>query len=198
MTTRRTAGARARRPKPPSARPTIDVSLASKWWARALPRIAAICRRAAETAWHMGADRALRRRSAAAEISIVLTGDAAIRKLNATYRGKDKATNVLSFPTMSWVNPAEPGPLILGDVVVAYATTAREAKDADKSLKDHLSHMVVHGVLHLLGYDHETSSDAKTMERLETKILAALGIADPYRTQAAPAHKSRRGPRTAK
>lgn len=106
------------------------------------------------------------------ELSILLTTDGAIRKLNALYRGKDKPTNVLSFPADD--------SLMLGDIAVAYGVTAREAKAEHKTLTAHLSHLVVHGVLHLLGYDHEDEKDAVTMERRERKILADLGIADPY------------------
>lgn len=172
-------------PTPPPP-PIVDVLIPAASWKKALPAAAAACKRAARAAWARGASAALKRRGSGAELSIVLTGDAAIRKLNAAYRKKDKPTNVLSFPS---------GELILGDVVIAYGTVAKEAKAAGKSLKDHLSHMVVHGVLHLLGYDHETASDAKTMERLETKILSHLGIADPYHEPAAPAVRKRAAPK---
>ena len=160
--------------------PVIDVMIAQASWTRALPSAPALCRRAARAAWTHGASARLKRRGAAAEMAVMLTSDAAIRKLNAAYRKKDKPTNVLSFPAGD-APLGTPGGLILGDVVIAYGTVAKEAKEDRKSLKDHLSHMVVHGVLHLLGYDHETTPDAVTMERLETKILSALGIADPYR-----------------
>lgn len=163
-----------------AASPTIDILTAQAAWTRALPSAAAVCRRAARAAWAKGASAKLRQNAASAEMAIVLTSDAAIRKLNAAYRKKDKPTNVLSFPAGD--RPlGGPGGLILGDVVIAYATVVKEAKEGHKSLKDHLSHMVVHGVLHLLGYDHENTPDAVTMERLETKILSELGIADPYR-----------------
>lgn len=166
------------------AHPTIDVLISAAAWTRALPSAAAACRKAARAAWAGGASTTLKRRAATAELSVVLVTDAAIRKLNAAYRGMDKATNVLSFPSGDGSPPAAhlgaPGALILGDVVVAYGTVAREAKESGKSLKDHLSHMVVHGVLHLFGYDHETAPDAETMESLETKILCELGVPDPY------------------
>ncbi len=158
--------------------PTIDVLTPAAGWTRSLPTVASIVRRAARAAWEGGAPARLKRRAGAAELAVVLTGDAALRKLNGTYRGKDKPTNVLSFPAGTDGPSGEA--LILGDVVVAYGTVVKEAKEGGKSLKNQLSHMVVHGVLHLLGYDHERPSDAKTMERLETKILARLGIADPY------------------
>ena len=166
------------------AHPTIDVLIPAPAWTRALPSAAAVCRKAARAAWASGAPAALKRRAAATELSVVLSADKAIRALNATYRGQDKPTNVLSFPTTdrrpTSVHSGGPDGLILGDVVVAYGTVAREAREFGKSLKNHLSHMVVHGVLHLLGYGHESAVDAETMERLETKILIQLGIPDPY------------------
>jgi probable rRNA maturation factor len=163
------------------ALPTVDILVSAPAWTRALSSASRIIRRAAHAAWTGGAPAALKRRANAAELSIALVSDAAIRKLNAAYRRKDKPTNVLSFPAGGNDGLRGPAALILGDVVIAYGTVAKEAKAAGKSLKDHLSHMVVHGVLHLLGYDHEVASDAKTMERLETKILSELGIEDPYR-----------------
>ena len=169
--------------------PIVDVLIQTSGWTRELASAAMVCRRAARTAWAHGAPTRLKRRAATSELSILLTGDRAIRGLNRTYRGQDKATNVLSFPAGDDTAPgkarARIRELILGDVVVAYGTVAREARQAGKSLKDHLSHMVVHGVLHLLGYDHETAPDAETMERLEIKILSQLGVDDPYARLAA-------------
>ena len=116
-----------------------------------------------------------------AELSLVLVDDAFIQDLNARYRGQDKATNVLSFGDLE-ARPDGPGatPWLMGDVVLARETIQREADDQAKSLDHHLSHLVVHGVLHLLGYDHETDPDARVMERLEVAALAELGVADPY------------------
>ena len=168
-----------------AAHPTIDVLVQADAWTRALSSSPAVCRRAARAAFAAGARAGLKRKAAAVELSIVLGSDAAIRKLNAAYRKKDKATNVLSFPVggadVPGADVGAAGGVLLGDVVIAYGTVAREAREARKSLKDHLSHMVVHGVLHLLGYDHESAPDAVTMERLETKILSQLGVTDPYR-----------------
>ncbi|MGV1014358.1 MAG: rRNA maturation RNase YbeY [Methyloceanibacter sp.] len=110
------------------------------------------------------------------EISIVLTDDAEMRTLNRTWRGKDAPTNVLSFPA----DDAVRGPGFLGDVVLAYETTLNEARDGNLPLADHVSHLVVHGVLHLLGLDHGEDGEAERMEALERNALAALGIADPY------------------
>ena len=118
------------------------------------------------------------------ELTVILADDAAVRALNAEWRGKDKPTNVLSFPaaTPEEIARARAGgpPLLLGDVVLALETCRREAEDEGKPLADHLAHLVVHGVLHLLGHDHATEPEAERMEALEVAVLARLGIADPY------------------
>ena len=101
-----------------------------------------------------------------------------MRRLNRDYRGKDKPTNVLSFPRRRLL-AGRLGPL-LGDIVLAAETVAREAEDEGLALDDHLTHLIVHGFLHLLGYDHEDEAEAAVMEGLETAILGGLGIADPY------------------
>lgn len=113
------------------------------------------------------------------EISVVLADDPRVRALNRQYRGQDKPTNVLSFPNMEAPSAAGVGRL-LGDVILARETLQREAREQHKSLEDHLAHLVVHGVLHLLGYDHEEAAEATEMEDRERRILAGLGIADPY------------------
>ena len=113
-----------------------------------------------------------------AELSLVLTDDAAIRVLNRDHRGLDKPTNVLSFPQDDPEADAY-GPL-LGDIVVAHETVAREANEEGISFRDHFLHMIVHGFLHLVGYDHMNDDEAEEMEGLETAILARLGIANPY------------------
>lgn len=112
-----------------------------------------------------------------AELSVLLTDDAHIRVLNRDYRGADKATNVLSFPVSD--DPDELGPM-LGDIVVARETLVAEALDAGIPVAHHMTHLVVHGLLHLFGYDHENDDEADAMERIETAILAELGIPDPY------------------
>ncbi|MDK9695888.1 MAG: rRNA maturation RNase YbeY [Siculibacillus sp.] len=120
-----------------------------------------------------------------AELSLVLTDDARIRVLNRDWRGFDKPTNVLSFPAAD-ADAEDPGPL-LGDVIVAHETMAREAEEEGRSLDDHVAHLLVHGLLHLFGFDHEDEAEAEEMEALETEILARLGIADPYaETEPAP------------
>jgi probable rRNA maturation factor len=112
------------------------------------------------------------------EVSVVFTNDARIRILNRQYRRKDKATNVLSFPG----KPAEKGRFgpLLGDIVLARETMEKEAAAGHLTLEAHLTHLIVHGFLHLLGYDHEHDADAALMERLETVVLGDLGVADPY------------------
>jgi probable rRNA maturation factor len=113
-----------------------------------------------------------------AEVSVQLVDDEQIRALNARWRGLDKPTNVLSFPAAS-VERLAAAPL-LGDIVVAYETTRREADDGRIAFSDHFAHLVVHGFLHLVGFDHQSADEAEKMEALETRVLAGLAIADPY------------------
>jgi probable rRNA maturation factor len=117
-----------------------------------------------------------------AELAVMLTDDAGIRTLNSNWRGIDKPTNVLSFPAQQPTGPGGPddAPRMLGDIAIAYETTRKEADEEQKPFDHHLSHLAVHGFLHLIGYDHENDADAETMEGLETEILAHLGIPDPY------------------
>jgi probable rRNA maturation factor len=114
-------------------------------------------------------------REGGAEISLLFTDDAEIRRLNRDYRGKNQPTNVLSFPQ----NPALSGGL-LGDVVLAAETVASEAALAEKPLEHHVAHLIVHGFLHLLGYHHEGEEEAEMMEALERAALSRMGIPDPY------------------
>ena len=154
-----------------SASPAIDVMIESPLWQ---PDAEAIVRRAIAAAVDEGSSRA-------GELAIVLADDSAIRALNRDWRGMDKPTNVLSFPAAG--NVADDEAPQLGDIVIAYETTAREAAAEGKTLNDHLTHLAVHGFLHLLGYDHEADGEADAMERLETVILARLGVPDPYRVR---------------
>jgi probable rRNA maturation factor len=113
------------------------------------------------------------------EVSFLFTDDLTIRGINNEWRGKDKPTNVLSFPAFPLRPGMAPKPL-LGDIVIALETVQREAIEEQKSFENHLTHMIVHGLLHLLGYDHETDDDAEQMEHLERHILETLAIPDPY------------------
>jgi probable rRNA maturation factor len=152
----------------PLPNPSIDIQVASPLWhaePAAEQTVRAVIAAAASLA------------SAAGEVSVLLTDDAALRVLNRDWRGIDKPTNVLSFPANA--NSAAPQPL-LGDVVIAYETLWRESADQRKPFLHHLAHLAVHGFLHLLGYDHGTDSQAAAMESLERDILARLHIADPY------------------
>ena len=117
-----------------------------------------------------------------AELTVMLTDDAGVRTLNSNWRGIDKPTNVLSFPALQPTGAGGPddAPRMLGDIAIAYETTRREADDEQKPFDHHLSHLAVHGFLHLIGYDHEKDDEAEAMETLETEILAQLGIPDPY------------------
>ena len=165
----------------PRAARAVALRVEAPAWRRALPGAAALARRAALAALRGAA--ALTAAApkpggsalsgpAAGGVCLVLADDALQRRLNHEFRGRDKSTNVLSF------NGA---PAALGDVVLALETIAAEAEAQGKPLADHVAHLVVHGVLHLLGYDHETLGQARSMERLEIEILAGLGIGDPYR-----------------
>ncbi|WP_207480563.1 rRNA maturation RNase YbeY [Arenibaculum pallidiluteum] len=172
----------------------VVVSTEAEAWS-VLPQVEALAERAARAAYAGAAGDAGAvdaERFAAdgrpREVSLVLADDALVHRLNRDYRGKDKPTNVLSFALMDGAEE-EPGgasfeeadaPVLLGDVILAFETVEGEARSQGKALADHVSHLVVHGVLHLLGYDHEKDEDADRMERLETRILAGLGIADPY------------------
>lgn len=127
--------------------------------------------RAAQAAWQAAGG------ESDAELSVALVDDGHIRQLNADFRGQDKPTNVLSFPADDLPGMEN---VMLGDIVLASETLAREADEQDKALADHLTHLTVHGMLHLLGYDHETHDEAEEMEDLERVILNRLGLADPY------------------
>ncbi len=112
------------------------------------------------------------------EVSVVLTDDAAIRALNRDWRGIDKSTNVLSFPASK--TKAGGGTAMLGDIVIAYETLFRECAEENRLFLHHLTHLTVHGFLHLIGYDHQNDAEADEMEGLETKIMANLKMPDPY------------------
>jgi probable rRNA maturation factor len=131
----------------------------------------------ADTAIHEALKQSKAKVAGVAEVTVVLTDDAEQRELNSQWRGLDKSTNVLSFPQLE---PFTPVMGLVGDITLARETLEREADEMGIPLEAHFTHLVVHGFLHLLGYDHIEEADAVTMESLETKILATLGIADPY------------------
>ena len=157
---------------------TIDISVQAGAWAPhdSLAETARSAIEAATSIVHTAGRTTLSENHSDVEVSIVFTDDAAVRVLNERWRGQDKATNVLSF--------AQDGPGLkvgmLGDIVLAQETVAREAALEGKPLNHHIAHMIVHGFLHLLGYDHQNDQDAETMEDLERKALNVIAIADPY------------------
>ena len=144
----------------------IDVEIEEEAWVKALPDAQSLSLAAAE--------RALQMTQSDGALVVLLTGDAAVKELNARFRNKDKPTNVLSFPA-----PENPEGHI-GDVALAFGVCAREADEQGKTLAAHLQHLVAHGVLHLVGYDHENEPEAEEMEALERRVLESLGVADPY------------------
>jgi probable rRNA maturation factor len=116
----------------------------------------------------------------ACDVAVLFTDDKAIAEINAEWRGKDRPTNVLSFPTPEGMPVPEGEARQLGDIVLAYGVIAHEAAEQGKTLRDHTAHLIVHGTLHLLGHDHEGDGEAEEMEALEARILKGLGISDPY------------------
>ncbi|HVA15255.1 MAG TPA: rRNA maturation RNase YbeY [Stellaceae bacterium] len=163
-----------RRAIDPARAVAIDLAIPCARWRRSLPAVATLARQAALAALAQSG-----RPVARAELSLVLADDATVRMLNARWRDQDAPTNVLAFASDE--PPAVGRPRLLGDVVLAFETVVAEARQQGKTLADHVRHLVVHGVLHLLGYDHVATAPARRMEARETVILASLGIADPYR-----------------
>ena len=152
---------------------TVDVVIESDEWA-SIPEL--------ESRISAAADAALRASGVATlpagEIAVLLTDDEGVAILNERWRGRAAATNVLSWPAVApKLLPLSP---MIGDIALAYETCSREARDEQKPFADHVTHLVVHGTLHLLGYDHETDAEAEAMEALERSVLARLGVADPY------------------
>jgi probable rRNA maturation factor len=154
--------------------PEIDLSLEADGWGDEA-ELEDLVARAVAAACRFAAPEIL----AGSELSVVLADDARVRELNRDWRGKDTPTNVLSFPGGDEDEPPY-GPL-LGDLILARETVEREARDLEIPLFDHLAHLVVHGFLHLFGYDHHMDAEAEEMEDMERRVLASLGIADPYR-----------------
>ena len=141
----------------------IDIEIEDAAWTRALPDAEGLALAAATAAV-----------TAAVDVVILLTDDATVRDLNGRFRGKDAATNVLSFPAGDMAGEH------LGDIALAYGVCAREAEEQGKTLAAHLQHLVAHGVLHLVGYNHEDDANAEAMEAREREVLAGLGLPDPY------------------
>lgn len=148
-------------------------------WRMHLPKLDEMCRTTAIAALSAAAPHL-----AAAELSLLLADADAVRILNRDWRGRDEPTNVLSFPSGAAPSVAGGPPMLLGDVALAFETVAAEAEDQGKALSDHFRHLLVHGILHLLGHDHEEDREAERMEALEAAILARLGVADPYAVEA--------------
>jgi len=159
----------ARRRKAPS----IDIQVRSTRWKKQTAAEKTVRKAVTASAAALKAGRG--------EVSIVLTDDKTMRALNRDWRGVDAPTNVLSFPATQASGQA---PQLLGDIVIAFETLTRECADEGKPFLHHLSHLTVHGFLHLMGYDHQTDKQAAAMEKLERAILARLNVADPYRVRA--------------
>jgi probable rRNA maturation factor len=184
----------------------IEIEVEAEAWTRALPDAETLVRQAAEAVLSQPSPTidpqpavsalvdeglelaavpvavAARVEPKAGDVTVLLADDAAVQELNRAHRGQDKPTNVLSFPAAASAAPH------LGDVALAYETCAREAEEQGKPLADHLKHLVAHGVLHLLGWDHQTEAEALAMEARERDILAGLGTPDPYRDGDIPLH----------
>jgi len=153
----------------------IEVEIEDEAWSAALGDLEAICVRAAEAALSSLPSSL----EGECNVTILLADDETLADLNARFRNKAGPTNVLSFPAHPSARPH------LGDLALAFGVCSREADEQGKALADHLSHLVVHGVLHLVGYDHETEAEAEAMEGLERTVLAGLGVADPYAPEGA-------------
>lgn len=143
----------------------IEVEVDDEAWSKAVADVVAVVERAASVA--LG--------DTAGDVVVLLADDAHVQQINGQFRDKDRPTNVLSFSAPDSARPH------LGDLILAYGVCAAEAAEQGKSLSDHLSHLTIHGVLHLRGHDHENEAEAEAMETEERRLLASLGIADPYR-----------------
>lgn len=154
----------------------IDLAVEDARWETAIPGLEALVARAVEAGLAIAPEKP----DGPVAVSVLLTDDAAVQELNRTWRGKDKPTNVLSFPAAPQPRHDEAA-TPLGDVVLAYETLVRESAEQSKPLQNHLAHLLVHGTLHCLGQDHEIGeAEADAMEALEVAALATLGIPDPY------------------
>jgi probable rRNA maturation factor len=171
---------RAATPRAPKPRVSVSLIVENDAWRDAVDDPLPLLRRAAAAALTEARRDRRSRSNISPSVAVALIDDRAMQKLNRTYRGKDKPTNVLSFPAGE-ASEGKRKSRLLGDIAIALGTVKREAKAQGKSVDDHVMHLMVHAVLHLLGYDHESDPDAEEMEALECKALATLGVADPYR-----------------
>ena len=163
--------------------PLIELGIGPQWddgqdWQK-------ISENGASAAISVSPHAALLTKGFATEISVRLSDNDEVQELNRSYRGKDKPTNVLSFPQvqkdlLTSLSNSDDGEILLGDIILARTVCQREAKEKGVALNDHVSHLIVHGTLHLLGYDHQEEAEALLMEELEVKALQTLGIANPY------------------
>jgi probable rRNA maturation factor len=160
-------------------RVAVELTVASSGWRRSVPKLGQFARRVVGHAVREATAKGDPTRGCPVVVSLLLAGDEQVQRLNLEWRRQNKPTNVLSFPAFEEVTP--PGsPLPLGDVVLALETVRAEAREQGKDVADHTAHLLVHGVLHLLGYDHEDGREARRMEALERQVLKGLGIVDPY------------------
>ncbi len=155
----------------------LDIEIQCESWRQSVVALDGVCARAADAV--IAATGGV---APGTEVSLMLCDDDFIQDLNHRYRDKDAATNVLAFPLDEVSTPvARDGPpVLLGDIIIAHGTVVREASAAGRAIDHHLCHMVVHGMLHLLGFDHDADTAAVEMETMETRILATLGVPDPY------------------
>jgi probable rRNA maturation factor len=167
---------------------TVDCLVSDEQWRTKLPNLENTCQNLINLV--LGNSQLSLDPGQEVEVSVTLTNDAEIRELNDDHRDQDKATNVLSFPTyeageldcITELNLPAGMPLVLGDIIVALETMQREAELENKKLHDHFCHLIMHGCLHLLGFDHEEEAEAEEMEAFEIKLLKELGIANPYKS----------------
>ncbi len=161
---------------------TVDLAIDDPQWRRAVGQpLSTLLRRSARGAFAIAAADGWHTVASRLDLAVALIDDRAMRRLNHDFRGRPRPTNVLSFAAIDGGEPVPGKPFHLGDIALASGVVVAEARRQRKTVNDHLSHLMVHGVLHLLGYDHESEVDAARMETLERVALAGMGIADPYR-----------------
>lgn len=158
-----------------------DSDNAENMWTAAFPQAETFVKETLTAAWRFAGKQGIAIPDGTPEITVFLTDDEGIRKINKQYRNADKATNVLSFPAIEQgINFTADMTYLAGDIFISLTTTAKESDDEGKTLAEHLAHLLIHSCLHLLGFDHENDADAEKMEALETKFLQQMGIKNPY------------------